>query len=293
MVTLLVLAACGGGSPAVAPTAIPQPTATPEPTATPKPAFPDPKTDPLAALLYTSVTHPFKTAEFNYEMTMAFKPGDEASAEQLKPVLEQLNSNSSTMTGEGAMAIIDASAGTVNMRMTLELAIAGQTNAVEMVMVDGETWVRLGGEGQTWQKSDQAATTLSPSLNPTEMAKMLESASAVSWVEETELAGARVHHVHYTLDPSKLDIGQLLASAGSGQVPQEQLATMVKEMTVAADVWLSAENLEMRQQRMVISIPLPLPAESGMEGVKLNMDMDMVMRYTRLNEPVTIEAPAQ
>lgn len=273
------------------PTATPMPSATPLPTATPTPAFPDPKTAPLEALMYSGEAGLFKTAEFTYTMSLGAKAADEASAEKLGSLLDQLAAALSQMTGEGALEIVDAGARKVNMRMKLGMDVGGQKFAVETILVDGESWARLG-EDQPWQKAESSAVAATTGIDPASLVDMVKDATKVEWIEETELNGERVHRLRYTMDPGKMDFSQILQSA-TGELPEETLQAMLEEMNVDAEVWLRASDLQMRQQRMLVTMTMPLPDDAGLGDVKILMTIDMTMAYSKINEPVVIEAPEE
>jgi len=247
---------------------------------------PNAKADPTAAVMYSTDPSRFRRAEFTYKMGFGVKAADDVSAQALGPMLDQIASALSRMSGEGAMEVIDARTGKVNIRMKINM----DAMEVETVIVDGVSWVRTGPD-KPWQKSELISLTTG-AMDPASALAMIKNASKVEWVEETELNGERVHHLRYMIDPSKGNFGKLL-TAGTDTMPKEKLDAIFATMTVDAELWLRAGDLQIRQQRVRVTMPMPLPEEDRLKDVKLMMDIDMLMSYTKVNEPVLIEAPKE
>lgn len=261
------------------------------PTATPTPSVPDARFDPLAAVMYSADPGRFRSAAFTYRMNLGVRPADDASAQALGPSLEDLDSAAGQIWGEGELEMIDPQTGKANLRMKLNLEMADQTLEIETIIVDGVSWVRTAPD-QPWEKADMPTATAT-GIDPSSALAMIKDASKVEWVDEIELNGERVQHLRYTIDPAKANFAELLKPAGSEAVTEEQLDAMFNAMTVEAELWLRASDLQIRQQRVLMTMPLTVPEEVGLEDVSLLMDVDMLMTYDRVNEPVVIEVPKE
>lgn len=229
-------------------------------------------------------------------MNMTMAPADDASAKALGPAADQLSQVAIKGTGQGAIQVIDPLAGKSNMSMDLEMNAVGQKIMLHMIMVGDTAWVRMGDQGD-WQKSDAKAGA-SKSLGGMDPKTMLESyrnATKVQFVEDTKLGEEAVRHLHFVVDPSKTDMSSVVNSAtanSSGQLSPEDLQAIMKEMTIDVDVWLTAKELQLRQEKMVMSFTMPLPGLPAGVEARLLTKMDLLMRFDKINQPVKIEPPA-
>jgi hypothetical protein len=301
---LIIVAALGACAPlppatAEAPAAVATPIATVEPAATdvpaatPTPAMPDPKTDPQAALLYSSAGEKFKTAEFDYAMTMTMAPADDASEAALGDQATEIEGFKLNLTGSGAMDMTDPD--DVKMRMDMDMTAAGQNMSIEMVMIGKAAWIKMPGQ-DTWTKveGEEALSSLPTGITPDQMLQDFENAVDVEWIEDTILNGEEVSHLRFTLDPSKMNLESLTGDAMLGQdLTPEQVQELMKDMKPVVDVWLSKATLQPIGQKMQLDWVMGLPEDADMGDVRLRINMLMDAQYSKVNEPVTIEAPAE
>ncbi len=273
-----------------APTETPAPTPTPAPTNTP--AVPDPKTDPAAALLYASTGQLFQTAEFTYTMTMTMTPADDASAKALGAQADQLAAFQMATNGSGAMEITDPTTARYKMRMDMDLSAAGQQMNMRMVMIDQTVWVKLADQ-DAWQMVDASqAKGFTPSISPDKMMEEFKNAVDVQWVEDVTQGSETLSHLRFTMDYSKLDLGSLTSGfTDSANLTAEQTQAMLKEMKPVIDVWLAKPTLQMRGEKMHLDFVMPLPKEANVGDAKIRASMTMDMQFSKVNEPLTIEAP--
>jgi hypothetical protein len=278
------------------PTATAEPTVTEEPTATAEPAassIPDVKSDPLGALLYATSGDAMQTAEFEYDMVMTMEPADEAAEEALGPAVDVLSGFTMTASGTGAMEIVDATALKNKMRMELDMEAAGEQIAFEMIMIEDTVWVRMGEDGE-WEmaEADQAQPAIPGGMDPNDMMEAFADATDVEWVEDTELDGEAVSRLRFTVDPAKFDLGSLTRTLGE-DATAEEVEALLKDMTIDAEVWLTTDELQLRQQRMVIGMIMSLGDEMDNPDARVRMNMNATMRLMNVNEPVTIEPPTE
>lgn len=278
----------------VAPAATDTPAPMPTPAATPTPAIPDAKADAQAALLYASSGKLFKTAEFTYTTTMTMAPADDASAAALGTQADELKNFKMEMQGSGAMEVTDAAAMKSKMRMDMDINAVGQQMQLQMILIDQTAWVKATGQ-DAWQKveGDQVQS-LTPGVSPEKMLEDFANAVDVQWIEDVTQGSETVSHLRFTMDPSKLDLGSLTASAtGSSDLTPEQVQAMVKDMKPVVDVWLTKPTLELRGEKMTLDFVVPLPEDASTGNVKIRAFMTMDMQFSKVNEPVTIEPPTE
>lgn len=269
--------------------------ATEPPAATATPAIPDPKSDPQAALLYAGGGDKFESAEFSYAMTMTMAPADDASAEAMAEQAAIIEDFKMDLKGAGAIEIVDAETGKANMRMDMDLNAAGQQMQLEMIMIGETAWIKMPGQDE-WTKveGEQARTALPTGVTPDQMLEDFKDAVDVQWIEDVTLNGEEVSHLRFSLDPSEIDLEALTGSIVQGQdLSTEELEAMMKDMKPVVDVWLTKSGLELRAQKTELDWVMSLPAEANMGTAKLRILMTMDAEYSKVNEPVTIEPPAE
>jgi hypothetical protein len=250
--------------------------------------MPDPKADPLAALLYAGSPDMFKSARFIYEMTMEMGPADDVTAKILgEEGVAMMQAFGMQASGTGAMQVVDAAAGKTNMQMEIEMGVLGQTMKVETIVIGDSAWARMNGGA--WQKSDDA-TAGSSAGDPAAMLETFRAATKVEWLDNKPLDGEAVHHLRYVIDPEKMDLSSMLKSTPgvSDETSAEEALAILKQMTLEGEAWLAASDLSLRQQRMLMTMIVPMPDE---EEARLKVVMNMLMRYTEVNKPVVIEPP--
>ena len=281
LLALLALASCQTAPVAVDTSAPPTPTPTPT-----VPPLPDPKTDPLGALQYSSKSDLVHSMGFTMAMSMTLQPADDAATTALGDVVLAALQNAN-MTGTGVIEITDKATGQANMQMAMNVNAAGQEIKVETIVLDGKAWSRVG-DGQ-WTEGDvkDAQNSVPGGMDPMGMERRLKDAVNVEYVGEEERDGQSEHHLRYTLDPGAVDLVTVFGSTG---IPAEQINPFLKDASISVDTWLGANDLLPRYQDMAMAFNLPGTA-FGIGDANLRMLMDITMAYTNINEPVTIEAP--
>ncbi len=73
----------------------------------------------------------------------------------------------------------------------------------------------------------------------------------------------------------------------------EQIQAMFKDTKPVVDVWLAKPTLELRGEKMQLEWVMPLPAQANAENAKLRVGMTMDMQFKNVNQPVTINPPAE
>ena len=171
------------------------------------------QSDPLGALLYASSGDAMKSAEFQYDMVMTMEPADEAAEEALGPAAGALAGFTMTATGTGAMEIVDAAAMKNKMRMQLDMEAAGEQIQMEMVMIEDTVWcapVRM--RNGRWQGGSGWGG--APGGMDERHVGGLYRRHRSQWIEDAELNGESVSHLHFTVDPAKFDMSALTSTLG-------------------------------------------------------------------------------
>lgn len=261
-------------------------------TATTTGEVPNAQTDPVAALLYAGSAQALQSGEFTYDMSMTMEPADDAAEKALGSAADMLKAFEMKVSGTGAMQAGDAQGQNNKMRMSLNLSAAGRASKVEVVVIGNTVWTRTGSGA--WQRAQArpGQSQLPGGMDPNEMLSAFKDATDVQWVEDTTLNGEAVSHIRFTVDPSKFDMSSLTGNLGQN-ASREDVQKLLDNTTIAADVWLTKDNLELRQQQMHITMLVPAPEGVGNADTRIRMIMDATMQMQNINQPVTIEAPAQ
>jgi hypothetical protein len=248
----------------------------------------------MGALLYIGQPGSFKSAEFDYLMTLEMSPADEASAAALGDEAEMLSDVRMTITGDGAMEVTDPGALKSKMRMNMNLSMAGQQMAMELIMIDQTAWIRVGPDGE-WQKveGEQAMAAIPGGMDPESMLETFQNATDVVWIEDLEIDGEPASHLSFAIDPAKLDLKSLTAMTNQAELSEEEMEQILRDMEPVIDVWVTRADLELRRQRMAFDMIMAFPEELGISDAQLRMAMVMDMQLSNVNQPVTIEAPAE
>jgi hypothetical protein len=221
-------------------------------------------------------------------------PADNASVKALGAQADQLQNFKMEAAGSGAMEVTDPTAFKSKMRMDMDVNAAGQQMNMQMILIDQAAWVKLVGQDSWQEVSASQAQSIVPGLSTEKMLEGFKEAADVQWIEDVTQGTESVSHLRFTIDYTKLDIGSLTSSltANSNMTP-EQLEAMVKDIKPVVDVWLTKPTLELRGEKMQMDFVMPLPAEANAGDAKIRLAMVMDMQFSKVNEPVTIEPPAE
>jgi hypothetical protein len=220
-------------------------------------------------------------------------PADDASAKALGAEADQLKGYMFEANGSGALEVTDPNSLKSKMRMDMEMKAGGQGMAFEMVLIDQTAWVKMKGD-TNWKKIQaEQAKSVMPGMSPEQLLENFRDAGDVKWVEDVSVDGEQLSHLQFTVDASKLDLGALSSAGAGSNITPEQLKAMMKDMKPVVDVWLTTPGLEMRGEKMQLDFNVPLPAEANAVDAKIKLSIVMDMKFSKVNEPVTIEAPAE
>jgi hypothetical protein len=269
------------------------PAATPAEVASPAPTTPDPRSDPLGALLYSAAPGRLESAEFSYEMRMGISPVDDAAREALGPAALMLSAATVKGSGEGAISLADTESGRADVRLDMTVSVLGQEMRMGTILVGGTMWTRLG-DGP-WEKQTPAAmgATVPGGLFPDRMLESLNEAQELVYVGEELLDGRQVHHLRYTVAPAALDAAGLLKGleVTGGFFSAEDIEALLGSTEVVADVYLATEDLSIARQAISMEMVMAAPPRLNAADARLRLGVDMVMGFDKLNEPVTILPP--
>ncbi len=280
-------------SPTPAPAVLPSPTFAP--TEGPQAAMPDARSDPQSALLYSASAKGMRSANFTYDMNMAMAPADDASTKALGPAAAILSNLAVKASGSGALQVVDAAKGVANLSMEINAEAMGQTLLIQTVTVSGTTWTRVG-TGSAWQKADAATETATaktePFVDPGNMLLAFAGATDVRWLDDNPVNDQPVHHLSFRIDPAKLNLAGVLDNSQNGQATPEEVQAIMQQMTIDAEAWLGAGDLLPRQEKMTIGWVMQLPGAMGVKA-QLKVDLDVLMVFDKINQPVEIVAPIE
>ncbi len=232
--------------------------------------------DPLEAIKQINqAAQTMKSAHFTMAVSMDMDLGDYQATME--------------MNTEGDIEI-KSSMSDVNMAMNMNMAVLGQRLDAEMVLVDGQVWMRQ--DGGTWETLPAAQANLTGGLgnDPAALLTYLENAKDVRRLADEQLDGVDTYHYGFTLDAAALNtqemVQQLIGTAG---LTSEQAQMFLESAVMEGEIWVGQADLLPRRQ--LVHMQFEIADLPGMEGTTIGYDMQVDMRLSKLNEPVEITPP--
>jgi len=235
--------------------------------------------DPLEALKeINSVAQGIKSAHFSMAMTI------DMTADDLDVNLE--------LTSQGDVELRGPSPQDANMQMEMTLSVLGQEIRTEMVIVNGAHWMRQGG--QDWQKVPAASVNLTGGLggDPAAALRYLDQAKDVKRLDDEKIDGVDTYHFGFSMSADVLDTPDLLGQlTGAGQLTNEQAKELLESAALKGQVWVNKVDLFPRREMIDMAFEISSPLGLGEAPVKYNLQMDI--GFSKINEPVEIQAPSR
>jgi hypothetical protein len=170
----------------------------------------------------------------------------------------------------------------------------------ELVKVGDKMYVK--GPDGAWNESDvKAADATKPDSTPQISAKqlsdLLKKASKAEKLGDEKIDNVDSYHYKITLDPMTLltEAATLAQASGASAEPIDQAQLdeakkFLKDSVVIVEVWVGKQDLFIRQQKIVFQISVTdIPDQPG---GKADVDLSLTTKTSKINEPVTITAPA-
>lgn len=233
--------------------------------------------DPVEALQEISKTgQNLKSAHFTMDVAM------DMDAEGFQVAME--------MDAEGDVEMKGPSPDDANMSMTMNLSMLGQKVSMDMVMLDGQVWMRESGG--TWQPvpADQANLTSGLGSDPTTFLRYLDNAKDVKRLKDEKIDGVDTFHYGFTMDADALSTAEMLGQlSGTGQLTEQQAQDALESAVLEGEVWVGKEDLFARRQ--TVNMQFSVSGLPGLGDATVKYDMQVDMKFSKLNEPVEIQAP--
>lgn len=260
-----------------------------------------------ATLLKETFTGSHKVDSGVVDMTLTVTPHDSSLISG--PIVLSLNG---PFQSEGADKLPDAD-------ITVSLQAEGEKGSAQVISAGGNGYVVLGGTAYSLPAS--ALKQLESSMSSAGGAGAGSSSSAelkqlginpLHWLSnptvagQTELNGEETTHIHADVSPAPMlsDISKLLGKAGqlgmntgsSKDVPTKIPAATQRQIAHALgkpsfDVWTGTSDQTLRKFAISASIPVTGSASSSLGGMT-SADIALTFQYSDLNQPQTIQAPA-
>ncbi len=170
----------------------------------------------------------------------------------------------------------------------------------ELVKVGDKMYVK--GPDGAWNESDvSAADTSKPDANSQisakQLSELLKKASKAEKLGDEKIDNVDSYHYKVTLDPMTLltEAAKLAQTSGAAAEPIDQAQLdeakkFLKDSVVIVEVWVGKTDLFIRQQKIVFQISITdIPDQAG---AKADVDFSITAKTSKINEPVTITAPA-
>ena len=170
----------------------------------------------------------------------------------------------------------------------------------ELVKLGDKMYVK--GPDGAWNESDvSAADTSKPDANSQisakQLSELLKKASKAEKLGDEKIDNVDSYHYKVTLDPMTLltEAAKLAQTSGAAAEPIDQAQLdeakkFLKDSVVIVEVWVGKTDLFIRQQKIVFQISITdIPDQAG---AKADVDFSITAKTSKINEPVTITAPA-
>ncbi len=233
--------------------------------------------DPVEALKEINKTgQTLTSAHFTMDITM------DMDAQGFNVTLE--------MDAEGDVEMKGPTPADANMSMTMNMSMLGQDIKMEMVALNGEFWMREG-DG-SWQKVPASQANLTGGLggDPAAALRYLENAKNVKKLGDEKVDGVDCYRFSFTMDADALGTPEMLGQLmGTGVMTGEQAQKMLETAVVEGVVWVGRADLYPRRQTMDMTFDIAgLP---GLGDATVKYDMQIDIKFSKINEPVQITAP--
>ena len=234
--------------------------------------------NPLEALEeINNVVQGIKSARFTMEVAIGM------AAEGLDVNLE--------MIGQGSLAFKGPPFQEADMQMEMTTSVLGQEIKIEMLAVNGESWMRQRGQG--WQKVPATSVNLTAGLggDPAAALRYLDQARDADKLDDEEIDGVDTYHFGFTMNADVLGTPELLGQlTNTGQLTDTQARELLESAVLKGQVWVSKTDLFPRRE--TIDMTFQISNLPGLEErpVKYNLQMDIA--FSDINEPVDIKAPS-
>jgi len=233
--------------------------------------------DPVAALHeINKTTQAMQSAHISMDMTM------DMDTQGFKVKIE--------LDAQGEIEMKGFTPQDANMRLEMNMSMLGQEVKMEMVALNGEYWMREGAG--SWQNVPAEQANLAGSLgsDPTSALRYLENAKNVKKLKDEKVDGVDCYHFGFTMDADALGTAEMVGQlTGGGQLTEDQANKILETAVLEGEVWAAKTDLLPRRQTMHMTFDISgLP---GLGDTPVKYDMQVEIKYTQINEPVTIQAP--
>jgi len=199
------------------------------------------------------------------------------------------------IVGEGDMQI-GAAPKDDRMHMMLEITSFGRGSTSEIIIANGRKWMHTGNE--PWHEDPNYESSTSTQFdftsNPAAALAYLSLIKEMHWLNDETVDNIPTKHLGFTLDSAKIlsapDIVEQLE--GSKGMSEGDLADSFKNAALEGEVWVGQDD-QMIYKEMIHMIA-DLKGLQGMpEDAGADVDIAMIIKLSKFNQPVTIEPPVR
>jgi len=179
--------------------------------------------------------------------------------------------------------------------LTAFLANGADEVALEVRKIGNTTHTKIAD--QDWTESTLDANTAESagnSLNPEQLAEILKKAAKAEKLGDENVSGVDSHHYKVTLDSEELiaQVAALAAAQGSpaDEAQLSQVRELLKDSEILVELWAGKADLLVRKETVTINLDLRNIPDAPPD-MRLQIGVSLTLTNSKLNEPVTIEAP--
>lgn len=233
----------------------------------------------------------FRTCELVMDMTMSMEGWDGEEEEEISMEIAMNGSAAMDLPAKKMKMIMDM---TMDVPEEMQDPEVPESITMEMYMMDNTMYMNMGEEFGGWMKmaipESEWGTVWEQQDIMNQQTDLLLSAYNVEIVGEKTVNGVKCYEV--TMEPDLKQVMELFGAQMGDYMPDEMDASDIEE---AMDM---IKNLSIRQWYdketfLPVRAEMSLSFEDEGENTTVDMSMEMNMKYSRVNKPVTIELPEE
>lgn len=233
----------------------------------------------------------FRTCELVMDMTMRMEGWDGKEEEEINMEIAMNGSAAMDLPAKKMKMIMDM---TMDVPEEMQDPEMPESITMEMYMMDNTMYMNMGEEFGGWMKmaipESEWGTAWEQQNMMNQQTDLLLNAYDVEIVGEKTVNGVKCYEV--TMEPDLKQVMELFGEQLGDYMPDEMDASEIEEAMEMI------KNLSIRQWYdketfLPVRAEMSLSFEDEGENTTVDMSMEMNMKYSRVNKPVTIELPEE
>ncbi len=250
------------------------------------------------------------------QSTLALLQSSDSAMKQLKTAHVVMNSNSTSTINIGTSSSSKPTQSTVKMKMTGDIALPNQSSmqltlntgtanqniniTIAMIMTGQQLYIQ-NSQGKWYQLNNSVLKGSSSNpfagsnvMNYNQLLPLAQKAKFTDRGTET-LNGTSLRHISVVFGKDAL--ADLLKATGQNlpsnqQADINQLMSKINVSKLTLDLWIDETTSYVHRLELNMDLTINTGATAGSTASGITSDSDIVIDYSKFNEPVNITAPA-